>query len=101
MRHFIIELTYTIPFEQFGDALPAHRVFLTAGYDRGWILVSGPQLPRTGGVIIARAPSLEALVQYMADDPLKVRGLATYHYIEFDAVRYPSFMRDWVSGEEM
>lgn len=100
MRHFIIELTYTMPIEQFGDALPAHRVFLTAAYDQRWILVSGPQVPRTGGVIIARAPSLEALMRYMADDPLKQRGLATYRYIEFDPVRYQPQFEGWVTSQE-
>jgi uncharacterized protein YciI len=98
LQHFIIELTYTVPFEQFGDALPAHRAFLTAAYEQHWILVSGPQVPRTGGVIIARAPSLEALKLYMADDPFSKRGLATYRYIEFDPVRYQPLLGEWVTG---
>ena len=52
MRHFIVELTYTVPFEQLADVIPLHRSFLQAGYERGDVLCSGPQLPKTGGIIV-------------------------------------------------
>lgn len=101
IQHYIIELTYTVPFEQLADTLPAHRTFLSEGYERGMVLYSGPQVPRTGGVIIARASSLDDLQRYMADDPFQIEGLATYRYISFDAVRYQPFMQQWVLGEEL
>jgi uncharacterized protein YciI len=97
MRHFIVELTYTVPFEQLADALPAHRDYLNAGYERSWLLFSGPQLPKTGGIIVARAPSLEALQQFFLHDPFQTRGLATYRYIEFDPVRRQPFMEAWAT----
>lgn len=100
-QHFIIELTYTVPFDQFGDALPAHRAFLSEGYKQSMVLYSGPQVPRTGGVIIARAASLDDLQRFMADDPFLIQGLATYRYISFDPVRYQPFMQQWVMGEDL
>ena len=96
MKHFIIELAYSIPSEQLGDAIAEHRLFLQTGYKKGWLLVSGPQVPMTGGIVVARAPSLEALVEFFQDDPFQVRGLAKYRYVEFDPRWYQPFMDGWL-----
>ena len=98
MKHFIIELTYTISNEQIAEITPEHRAFLQTGYDRGWLLMSGPQVPRTGGLVVGRAPSLEAMQQFFQDDPYQKKGAATYRFIEFDPVRLQPWMKDWVSG---
>jgi uncharacterized protein YciI len=99
MRHFIIELTYTVPAEHLGEDVGEHRLFLQSGYERGWLLFSGPQAPKTGGMVVARAPSLEALREYFQDDPFQKKGLATYRFIEFDPVKLQGFMENWVSGK--
>jgi uncharacterized protein YciI len=95
MRHFIVELSYTVSFEQLQTILPAHRVFLNAGYEMGWVLYSGPQEPKTGGMIVARAPSLDDLKTYFTEDPLQKNGLANYRFIEFNPVRQQPFMDEW------
>ena len=59
MKHFIVELTYTAPAERLAEIVVEHRAFLQTGYERGWLLMSGPQTPRVGGMVVARAPSLE------------------------------------------
>jgi uncharacterized protein YciI len=99
MKHFIIEITYTVPFEQLADVVPEHRAFLQAGYDRGWALFSGPQVPKTGGIIVARAPSLEALKAFFAEDPFQKQGLGTYRFIEFDPVKRQAFMETWATQD--
>ena len=59
MKHFLVEITYTADIiDKIEVILPDHRAFLQTGYDRGWLLMSGPLNPRTGGIVIARAPSL-------------------------------------------
>ncbi len=97
-KYFVVELTYLIPFEQFGDATPAHRAFLQAGYDQGWVLLSGPQTPRKGGIIITRAPSRAALEEFFTNDPFNQRKLATYRFIEFDPVKRQPYIEDWAAG---
>jgi uncharacterized protein YciI len=99
VRHFIVELTYTVPFEQLANALPAHRAYLQVGYDQGWLLFSGPQVPKTGGIIVARAHSEEDLKQFFRKDPFQKQGLATYRYIEFEPVKRQRFIEAWVTHE--
>ena len=55
---FVVVLTYIRPLEEVDAAGPAHVAWLRRGYDRGVFLVSGRRVPRTGGVIIAKAASL-------------------------------------------
>jgi uncharacterized protein YciI len=95
MGHFIIELTYTVSFDQLQASLPAHRIFLNTGYEKGWVLYSGPQEPKIGGIIVARAPSLADLKAYFSEDPLQTNGLAQYRFIEFNPVRRQPFMDEW------
>ncbi len=95
MRHFIVELTYTVPFEQLAEALPEHRAFLQPAYDQELALFSGPQLPRTGGIIVMRMESLDDVKAFFTGDPFYKRGLATYRYIELDMVKRQPFLERW------
>lgn len=99
MRHFIVETTFAVPFEQLGTLLAAYRDFIKMGHDRRWLLCSGPQVPRTGNIIIARAPSLEALQHYLAEDPLNQRGIARYRFIEFYPTLRQACIEAWVTRE--
>ncbi|MGE4504357.1 MAG: YciI family protein [Desulfovibrionaceae bacterium] len=81
---FIILVSYTAPLEEIDAHLPAHREFLARQYEAGRLLLTGPQNPREGGVILARGgmplPEVEAMV---AEDPFKVAGVASYRIVEF------------------
>lgn len=99
MRHFVILTTFKIPYEALGERVAEHRTFLQIGYERGWLLFSGPQAPKTGGLIVARAPSLEALQAFFADDPYLLNGLAEYRFVEFEPVKRQAFLEEWVTGE--
>lgn len=96
MKHFIVEITYTVPAEQLGDTVTEHRAHLQTGYDAGLLLFSGPQVPRVGGIIVARAASLEELQRFCAADPYQLKGLATYRYIEFAPVKHQAFIAPWL-----
>ncbi len=98
MLHFIIEITYTAALPEIERALPAHRAFLQAGYDRGLLLMSGPQTPRTGGVLVARAASRAELEAFLHDDPYQTGGLAGYRLIEFTPVKRQPLVEGWVDG---
>ena len=96
MKHFIVEITYTVPVEKLANVTPVHRAFLQTGFDSGLLLFSGPQVPRVGGLVVARAASLEEIQRFFAEDPYQVQGLGTYRFIEFDPVKYQSFMESWL-----
>lgn len=97
MRHFIVELQFQKPFSAFGDAVNRHRAFLQGGYDRGLLLMSGPSLDRTGGMLIAREESPEALEHFFQEDPYRLEGLATYRYVEFTPAKSQAFLQAWLA----
>ncbi len=82
---FVVTLTYVQPLEQVDAHLEAHRAFLAEHYANGTFLVSGPQEPRTGGVILAQAESFNALQAVLAQDPFHVHGVAQYQVVQFAA----------------
>ncbi|HYD67194.1 YciI family protein [Azospirillum sp.] len=79
---FIIDLTYVAPLDAVDAHLDEHVRFLERGYAEGLFLVSGPKVPRSGGVIIARAESRETLMAALAQDPFHRHGLAEYAVTE-------------------
>lgn len=98
MRHFVVEVTYTAPLSRIDEVLAEHRAFLQGGYDRGLLLASGSRVPRTGGIILARAESPEALETFLAGDPFRREGVASYRIVEFVPVKHQAFLADWVAG---
>lgn len=82
---FIVDLRYIASLEKIEPALDPHVAFLEANYAAGVFLASGPKVPRTGGVIIATAPSRAALDAILETDPFKEQGLAEYTVTEFRA----------------
>ena len=82
---FVIELTYTAPLADIDARMRAHVAYLKKYYAAGNFLISGRQVPRTGGIIIALADSREQIESIMAEDPFCKHGLADVRIIEFRA----------------
>ena len=80
---FVIVLDYLVPLPVIDQHLAAHRAHLAEQYAAGKFVVSGAQVPRTGGVILARAPSREAAEALVREDPFHAAGVARYTVIEF------------------
>ncbi|WP_137936831.1 YciI family protein [Chitinivorax sp. B] len=80
---FVVTLTYLRPIEAVDATLPGHVQYLQRQFADGVFLASGRRVPRTGGVILARADSLTALQAVLADDPFHQLGIARYDVIEF------------------
>lgn len=80
---FVVLLEYTASLAEIDQHIEAHRQFLARQYADGVFLLSGRQEPRTGGVILARANSREALEQVLTQDPFSQQRLAKYTVIEF------------------
>lgn len=97
MKHFIVEITYKIPVEQFENIVPQHRAFLQTGYDKKLLLCSGPQEPRVGGIVVARGESLEEIKSFFENDPYKINDIAAYRFIEFNPVKHQEFLSSWIN----
>jgi uncharacterized protein YciI len=100
MKHFFLEGQHLVPFEERApELIAAHRRFLQQGYDEGRFLVSGPSIPPTGGILIARAESIEELNGYLADEPFcKAKVMHFCKIIEFDPVQHQPMLRNWFAG---
>ena len=96
MKHFIIEIIYKAPIETINEIRDRHRAFLNTGYDKGTILMSGPQVPRTGGIIVARGNSMEEVSEFFLDDPYQKEKAAEYRYTEFTPVHFNDLIKEWV-----
>jgi len=89
---FIVLLTYVKPLPELDRHMRAHVKFLQEHYAAKTFIASGRQVPRTGGVILARGPSKEALVELVQRDPFVENGVATYEVIEFRTSQFdPAF----------
>ena len=87
MKYFVVMLKYLAPPDQVAANVADHRAHLDRGYAQGWLVASGPQNPKTGGVIIARAPGRDYIEKLMDQDPFKTRGIASYEIVEFEPVK--------------
>ncbi|MDG0817314.1 YciI family protein [Bdellovibrio svalbardensis] len=85
---FVITLTYLKPLSEVEKQLPAHREFLKQGYSAGMLLASGPMIPRTGGIILARGNDKNAILNFLESDPFKKNDIAAYEVVEFDPVLF-------------
>jgi len=80
----IIIVNYIKDIEVIDGLLSDHRDFLRGYFDEGVFLLSGPQVPRTGGIILAQGVSKEKLVELLKDDPFAQAGAAEYKVLEFE-----------------
>jgi uncharacterized protein YciI len=90
---FVVLLNYTKPLEDVDEHMGAHMAFVRKCYTAKVFIVSGRRVPRTGGVILARAPSKEDLVEIMDKDPFVKNGVATYEIIEFKTNQHDPEMK--------
>jgi len=98
MKHFLIDIVFTAPWEQVEKVVPAHREYLQKGYDQQLLLLSGPKNPRTGGIVIGRAESLEAIQAFFKSDPYALEGVAKHVITEFNPVKRQAIVEAWVNS---
>jgi uncharacterized protein YciI len=82
---FVLLLTYTKPLAEVDALMRRHMAWLDAQYDAGRFIVSGRQIPRSGGVIVARGEDREEIETLAASDPFVSGGVATCEVIQFRA----------------
>jgi uncharacterized protein YciI len=82
---FVIELTYTVDLATIDAHMAAHVAFLKKYYAAGNFVVSGRQIPRKGGIILAVGKSRRHIEAIVEEDPFYKHELADFRIIEFRA----------------
>lgn len=85
---FIFKLSYQQSLDEVEKHLPEHRNYLDKYYALGHFVASGPQEPRTGGIILCRASSKEQALDIMRADPFYLHQIAKYEITEFTPTKY-------------
>jgi uncharacterized protein YciI len=80
---FIVTLTYIRPLDELDVLMDAHIAWLKKHYESGLFLASGRQVPRKGGVILARSGDRDGLQAVLARDPFVLNGAARTDIMEF------------------
>jgi uncharacterized protein YciI len=81
---FLLISRYLKPLEDVDRWVGEHRAYLAGHYEAGNLLVSGPQEPRTGGVIVTKDITREQVDAILANDPFVREGISEYQVIEFN-----------------
>ena len=81
---FLVLLDYLRPLPEVDLHMEAHRAFLSRHYAAGHFLLSGRKVPRSGGVILARADTLADVTQWISEDPFQHAGVASYEIIAWE-----------------
>ncbi|WP_044640921.1 YciI family protein [Risungbinella massiliensis] len=91
---FLAILNYKVPLTEVDRHVQDHRDYLDTLYAKGKLIVSGPQEPKTGGVILFAVSSQAEVDEMIANDPYFVRGIATYQVIQFHPVKSDGRFRE-------
>lgn len=80
---FIVLLKYIQPMSVIEENLSEHREFLNKYYLSNNFILSGPQVPRDGGVILVKGMARSELDHVITEDPFYRNKVASYQVIEF------------------
>ena len=80
---FVVTLTYQRPLPEIDALMRRHVAWLKRHYASGLFIASGRQVPRRGGVILARSGDRQALESAMAGDPFVTHEAARFEILEF------------------
>lgn len=84
---FIVSITYVKPLAEIDSFIPEHIEYLNTQYSLGNFQLSGPKVPRSGGVILATVKSRVELDEILSQDPFYRENLANYEVIAFTPTR--------------
>lgn len=86
---FVVTLTYLKSIEEIEARTAEHRAWLDQHVQSGLLIATGPMVPRTGGVFLARGGGTTAeLAALLRDDPFQVHGLVRCDIVEFAPGKY-------------
>jgi uncharacterized protein YciI len=80
---FIVDLNYKSPIKLIEKHIQEHKDYLDEHFTQRIFLLSGPKVPRTGGIILANCESKTDLMRIIKEDPFYKNNMADYSIIEF------------------
>lgn len=100
MKYFLVQSVMSSPLpcspEEMKDKfLPLHEAHIARGIEQGTVLFAGPKIGRSGGFMITRAESLEALEQFTNKDPFVLNSIAEFDITEFLMNDRSEAVRNW------
>jgi uncharacterized protein YciI len=84
---YILLLDYVKPLGEIDALLAEHRDYLDRYYADGTFVLSGRQVPRTGGAILARSVDRATIERIVTEDPFARAGVARYRVVEVEPTR--------------
>ena len=91
---FIIDLHYIVPLEELDEHQAAHAEYLEKYYKQNIFVASGRKVPRTGGIILALAESVEEIEKIIIEDPFHKHQLAKFKITQFLTSKYSPDLKD-------
>ncbi|HRK97618.1 MAG: GTP cyclohydrolase [Alphaproteobacteria bacterium] len=93
---FVVLVNYLKPIEEVERVVVPHRTYLDELYAQGVLLASGPKIPRTGGVLLAKGMDKQELWEMLQKDPFCTQGIAEYTMIEFDPIKHNPILKNLI-----
>jgi uncharacterized protein YciI len=97
---FVVSFRYLAPLEKIDASMKKHVAFLDKHFAAGEFLVSGQQVPRRGGIIIARGKDRAAVERMMKQDPFVKGRLASVDIVEFVSSKVGKGLEGWIRGKK-
>lgn len=94
MKNFLILIKYKVDISVVEEHTPAHREYLKTQYAIGRLLMSGPFVPRTAGVLWAQASDRDEVQTMVESDPFYQNGVADWEIIEFKPVMFADTLKE-------
>lgn len=91
---YVINLTYIKPMNEVDHFIFEHVEWLKQGYAEGIFLASGRKVPRTGGIILARATDLASLQDRLRLDPFQREEIAKVDITPFEVSMKADFLSE-------
>jgi uncharacterized protein YciI len=79
---FVVSVQYRVALHEIDAMLEEHKAWLEKNYADRVFVLSGPQVPRSGGVIVAVNTTRADLEQRLKDDPFSRLHYANYAVTE-------------------
>jgi uncharacterized protein YciI len=93
---FIVLLTYKKPLDVVELFVGSHRAYLDEAYKKDYLIASGPQVPRTGGVLLSQLKDRHQLQQVLDNDPFVLNDIVDYQMIEFTPVKFHQEFQNFI-----
>ncbi len=92
-RFFVVHVIYLRPLSEVEPLVAPHREHLDRLVSDGRLLLSGPLVPRTGGLLVMRGQDRTEVERALAEDPYHKAQVARFELLEFSPVKFCEELR--------